>query len=94
MTDSRLAQLLDGLIDGWCARRALRPLAALLPGYLAFNGLSDGWFELWSAVNGVRGMAPDALTDGERAAVSEARTIIYHTLKDSGHASALDEPAV
>ena len=93
MTDSRLPQLLHDLIDGWCERRALQPLAALLPGYLAFNGLTDGWHELWQAVNNTRGMHPDMLTADERAALAEARTIIYHTLKANGQASTLDDPS-
>ena len=42
MTEFRLAELLRVLVDGWCERRALQPLAALLPPYLAFSGLSDG----------------------------------------------------
>ena len=93
MTDSRLPQLLHDLIDGWCERRALRPLAAILPGYLAFNGLTDGWHELWRAVNNARSMHPDMLTAHERAALAEARTIIYHALKANGHASLLDDPS-
>ena len=34
------------LIYRWCDERQLRPLALLLPKYVAFNGLTDGWVEL------------------------------------------------
>lgn len=90
MTDSRLAELLRTLVDGWCERRALRPLATLLPAYLAFNGLSDGWHEFWRAVNTLRGLGPDVLTDEELAAVAEARALIYQAFKSVGRASELD----
>ena len=86
--------LLRGLIDGWCERRALEPLAALLPAYLAFDGATDEWHDLWRAVNNIRGMPPDLITDGERAAVAEVRTLIYQAFKAIGRASELTEPAV
>jgi hypothetical protein len=31
------------LIDAWCERTELRPLALILPAYTANNGLTDGW---------------------------------------------------
>jgi hypothetical protein len=34
------------LIYRWCDERRLRPLALLLPKYVAFNGMTDGWVEL------------------------------------------------
>ena len=86
MTESRLSQILRTLVDAWCDRRALEPLAALLPGYLSFNGLTDGWQALWEAINNARGSRPDALTDEERAALAEARSIVYQSLKSVGHA--------
>ncbi|MFL5574905.1 MAG: hypothetical protein ACJ79S_02905 [Gemmatimonadaceae bacterium] len=92
MTESRLAELLRALVEGWCERRALEPLAVLLPAYLAFNGLTDGWHDLWQAVNSVRGLSPEALTDEERAAVAEARAIIYQSFKSVGRAAELGEP--
>jgi hypothetical protein len=91
--DSRLADLLRTLVDGWCARRALRPLAALLPAYLAFNGLTDSWQDLWGAVNDVRGLG-DLLTDEERAAVGEVRALIYQAFKSVGRQAELDGTAV
>ena len=88
MTDSRLIDLLRALIDGWCERRALRPLAVLLPAYLGFNGLTDGSHDLWDAVNNLRGLG-DALTDEEHAAVVEVRAAIYQTFKSVGRQAEL-----
>jgi hypothetical protein len=39
----RLVQILDVLIDGWCERRALHPLGALLQGYPSLLQLTDDW---------------------------------------------------
>jgi len=94
MTDSRLAELLRTLVDGWCTRRALRPLAVLLPSYLAWNGLSDGWHELWRALNDLRGVGPEVLTDEERTAVAEARSLIYQAFKAVGRTAELDGTGV
>ena len=37
---------LRSLIDSWCDRRALRPLASVLGPYLAFDGLTDSWGQI------------------------------------------------
>jgi hypothetical protein len=84
MTGPRLAELLRLLVDGWCERRALEPLAVLLPAYLAFSGLTDSWTDLRDAIDRLRGLGPGALTDGERAAVAEARALIHQALKSVG----------
>lgn len=39
-----------GLIDAWCERRCIHLLGTLLPAYLGFNGLTDGWGELLVAL--------------------------------------------
>lgn len=43
------------LVDAWCARRALGPLAVVLPAYTSNNGLTDGWAELMEALRTLRG---------------------------------------
>jgi hypothetical protein len=43
------------LIDGWCERRALGPLAVLLPAYTSNNGLTDGWTDVMEALRTLRG---------------------------------------
>jgi len=93
MADSHPLDLLRPLIDGWCERRELRPLAVLLPAYLAFNGLTDGWHSLWNAVNNLRGLG-DALPGEERATVAEVRALIYQTFKSMGRQAELDGTAV
>ena len=84
MTESRLAELLRVLVDGWCERRALQPLSVLLPAYLALSGLTDAWMDLARAVDNLRGLGPEVLTDGERASVAEARALIHQSLQAAG----------
>lgn len=43
------------LVGAWCDRRALGPLATLLPSYVSNNGLTDGWGELLDALRTLRG---------------------------------------
>ena len=84
MSDTaRLFDILDDLIDRWCERRALRPLAVMLAGYPPAPMLTDGWASLYATVRNLKGFAPDTLPDEERAAVSEAHALIYQVLKDS-----------
>jgi hypothetical protein len=56
---------LEGLIDTWCDRRALKTLAYVLPAYKALNGMTDGWGELLIALKNVRGLCRDELSDPE-----------------------------
>lgn len=44
------------LLDRLCDDRQFAALAQLLPGYLAFNGLGDGWHELLNALKATRGL--------------------------------------
>jgi len=55
-------RVLRQMIDRWCDERKFHPLAVLLPGYLAFNGLTDGWGELHDALRSLRAFGPDAFT--------------------------------
>ena len=41
---------LRSLIDSWCDRRDLRPLASVLGPYLAFDGLTDSWGRILEAL--------------------------------------------
>jgi len=58
------------LIDAWCDRRDLRPLAQLLPAWLANNGLTDGWGDVLDALRSIR--ADDRLPDDEVALVERS----------------------
>jgi hypothetical protein len=66
------------LIERWCDERRLDALAKILPGYLAFNGLTDGWHELKDALKAARGLGPDAFSPAE-----------WDTLNDLIHAAEL-----
>ena len=59
------------LIEGWCDRRALAPLARVLPAYLAFNGMTDGWGDLMDALKGVRAFCREELPEAELATVGD-----------------------
>jgi hypothetical protein len=53
------------LVDAWCERRCLGPLARILGPYLGFNGMTDGWTELYDALRSIRASDRDALHDTE-----------------------------
>ena len=67
-------RLLRSLIDAWCDRRCLKALNRILPAYLGFNGLTDGWGGLLSALRNVREFAKDELTEPEMETVSNLLT--------------------
>ncbi len=57
------------LIDKWSDDRKLGPLARVLPYYCGFNGLTDGWEELRTALSDARaGLDP---LDSDRLALNE-----------------------
>jgi hypothetical protein len=56
---------LSGLIDRWCDERRLGQLATLLPGYLALNGLTDGWGELHGALRRLRAFGPESFSGAD-----------------------------
>jgi hypothetical protein len=61
-SNSELFALLDKLVDGWCERRALRPLSFILRAYPMPSPLSDSWHELRSALRNLRTLRePDVL---------------------------------
>jgi hypothetical protein len=67
---------LAGLINRWCEQRALRQLALILPEYLAFNGMSDGWYELHASFGRLRGLGPDSYEPSDwRAVIDLLNTI-------------------
>ena len=51
------------LIERWCDQRRLEALAKILPAYLAFNGLTDGWSELSNALAATRGLGYEAFSE-------------------------------
>jgi len=81
MSNDEFFEPLKKLIDGWCDRKALGPLARVLPPFVAFNGMTDGWGELLSALKGVRAFNPDDLLPAETATLADlirvAEKVIY-----------------
>ena len=57
-----LFKTLDGLIDGWCERRALRPLAYLLSAYPGVFVHADQQFQLLEALKNLNRLCLDHLT--------------------------------
>jgi hypothetical protein len=66
------------LIERWCDGRRLDALAQILPAYLAFNGLTDGWGELSNALKATRGLGYEAFSQTD-----------WDTLNDLIHAADL-----
>jgi len=69
--NSKFFATMKSLIDDWYARRALAPLARLLPAYLAFNGLADSWGDLLDALEGVRASCRDGLPESDLSIVGD-----------------------
>ena len=57
-----LFKTLDGLINGWCERRALRPLAYLLPASPGVLAHTDQQFQLLEALKNLKRLCRDHLT--------------------------------
>jgi len=74
---------LRSLIDRWCDERKLVALSFLLPGYLALNGLTDGWADLLAALKSVRGIGRGSFSDEDwnllQDFIREAERIVYRS---------------
>jgi hypothetical protein len=70
---------LRGLVDGWCERRDLAPLALPLPAWLGNSGLTDGWAAVMEALRDLRargGLPPDEQAVVERV-LTRVESIVY-----------------
>jgi len=76
MSDDAFMRDLSKLADGWCERRALRPLSIFLPAYLSLSGLTDGYANLENALKDVLALAKGDLTEEEK---KEARRLLVLT---------------
>ena len=74
--NAELFRTLDGLVAGWCDRRCLRALRAILPGYPLTSPLADGWAALFTALQDVRAFAGKDMTDEERRTVDECIRVV------------------
>jgi hypothetical protein len=75
-----LFKTLDGLINGWCERRELRPLYLLrvYPGILAHT---DKQFQLLEALKNVTRLCRDYLTPEELRLVTQAHNFLEERLR-------------
>jgi hypothetical protein len=62
-SNEKFVVALRALIERWCDERRLSALAALLPGYLSFNGLTDGC--LYEALKATRGLGLEAFSPAD-----------------------------
>ncbi|PYK07332.1 MAG: hypothetical protein DME66_01525 [Verrucomicrobia bacterium] len=74
-----IPKILDTLIDGWCERRAIRPLKYLLRAYPGPLAHTDQLYELLDALKDVKDLCRDDLTPEERQMLNKAD----NTLEDS-----------
>jgi len=71
MTNADIFSKIDKLVDGWCERRALKPLRFILRSYPLCSGLTDEWGELLDSLKDIKGLAGTELTAEEKTATIE-----------------------
>jgi hypothetical protein len=76
-----LFKTLDGLINGWCERRALRPLAYLLPAYSGVLVHTDQQFQLLEALKNLNRLCLDHLTSEELRLITQALNFLDERLR-------------
>jgi hypothetical protein len=74
-------KILDGLINSWCERRAIRPLRYLLGAYPEVLAHTDLQFELLEALKKVKALCHDDLTQEERRLVTQAHDFFEERLR-------------
>ena len=62
------------LVDAWCDRRCLSALRHILQGWPLSSRLTDDWAQLLEALQSVRALAKDELTEEEAATVGQLIT--------------------
>ena len=80
--ETNLVTILDGLVDGWCERRALNPLRRILPAYPLANNLTDGCHMLYDALRDVRAFCHEELSVAEQQQLGEAIVIMQNVLEN------------
>jgi hypothetical protein len=71
MAPAKIIEEVERLVGGWCDRRCLRALRAILSGWPLSSGLTDDWGNLLDALEKVRAFARVELTEGEAGAVED-----------------------
>lgn len=82
-SSAELFGLLDRLVDGWCERRALRPLRILLRAYPMASPLSDGWHELRGALRDLRCLREPDVSESEAVAIEDSLRAVDSALGTS-----------
>ena len=75
-----LFKTLDGLINGWCERRALLPLGYLLPAYSGVFTHTHQQFQLLEALKKLKRLCRDYLTPEELRLVTQAHNFLEERL--------------
>ena len=75
-----LFKTLDGLINGWCERRELRPVY-LLRVYLGVLAHTDKQFQLLEALKNLKKLCRDYLTPEELRLVTQAHNFLEERVR-------------
>jgi hypothetical protein len=78
--ETNLFSILDGLVDSWCERRALKPLRHILSAYPLPMGLTDEWEKLYDALRDIRAICRDELEAGEKERLNQAIVDVQNAL--------------
>jgi len=62
---------IDKLIDGWCERRALKPLRVVLRSYPLCRCRTDEWGPLLESLKDIKGLCASELTSEEKKVLVE-----------------------
>lgn len=73
---------LQALFEGWCDRRAYRPLKYFLGGWPLCSGLTDDWQNLYCSLIRVRDLEADSLTSAEISALGSVIKALQELLDD------------
>jgi hypothetical protein len=85
MQDTRvIIKVIDGLVDGWCERRSLKPLRLILSSYPLTTGLTDEWGSLLDALKDIKGLYGQELSAQDNKALTEVISAISRTLDPQG----------
>jgi hypothetical protein len=68
---AKIIEEVEQLVGGWCDRRSLRALRAILSGWPLSGGLTDDWGNLLDALEKVRALARNELTENEARVVED-----------------------
>lgn len=81
MVPAKIVVEVDRLVEGWCDRRCLRALRAILSGWPLSSGLTDDWGNLLEALEKVRALAREELTESEAQSVES----LIHEVAEAIH---------